>query len=36
MDLYLSQIVFLLFIAFTVRTAGRGAVNRRTALHVID
>jgi xanthine/uracil permease len=36
MDLYLSQIVFLLFVAFTVRTAGRGAVNRRTALHVID
>src|SRR5471032_3224829 len=29
MDLYLSQIAFLLFVAFTVRTAWRGATNRR-------
>ncbi|MGF6568501.1 hypothetical protein SAMN05443245_2536 [Paraburkholderia fungorum] len=29
MDLYLSQIVFLLFVAFTVRTAWRGAPSRR-------
>jgi xanthine/uracil permease len=36
MDLYLSQIVSLLFVAFTVRTAWRGAVNRCAALHVID
>ncbi|MFM0628839.1 hypothetical protein [Paraburkholderia xenovorans] len=36
MDLYLSQIVFLLLVAFTVRTAWRGAVNRCAALHVID
>jgi hypothetical protein len=28
-DLYLSQIVFLLFVAFTVRTAWRGAASRR-------
>ena len=36
MDLYLSQIVFLLFVAFTVRTAWRGATSRRTGLSVID
>jgi hypothetical protein len=28
-DLYLSQIAFLLFVAFTVRTAWRGAASRR-------
>lgn len=33
-DLYLSQIVFLLFVASTVRTAWRGRVNRRSALGV--
>jgi hypothetical protein len=36
MDLYLSQIVFLLFVAFTVRTAWRGAASRRAVLSVID
>ncbi|MFM0296131.1 MULTISPECIES: hypothetical protein [Paraburkholderia] len=35
MDLYLSQIVFLLFVAFTVRTAWRGAASRCAAPHVI-
>lgn len=36
MELYLSQIVFLLFVAFTVRTAWRGAMNRRAVPRVID
>jgi hypothetical protein len=36
MDLYLSQIVFLLFVALTVRTAWRGAVLRRTAPRIAD
>lgn len=31
MDLYLSQIVFLLFVAFSVRTAWRGVALRRAA-----
>ncbi|HZZ01509.1 hypothetical protein, partial [Paraburkholderia sp.] len=35
-DLYLSQIVFLLFVAFTVRTAWRGATSRSTALRAAD
>ena len=36
MDLYLSQIVFLLFVAFTVRTAWRGATSRSAALRAVD
>ncbi|WP_208866298.1 hypothetical protein [Paraburkholderia lacunae] len=36
MDLYLSQLVFLLFVALTVRTAWRGAVRRRTAPCLAD
>jgi hypothetical protein len=32
MDLYLSQIVFLLFVAFTVRMAWRGATGRCASL----
>jgi hypothetical protein len=35
-DLYLSQIVFLLFVAFTVWTAWRGAVSRSAALRAAD
>lgn len=31
MDLYLAQIVFLLFVAFSVRTAWRGVALRRAA-----
>ena len=36
MDLYLSQIVFLLFVAFTVRTAWRGRARRPGALRAVD
>ena len=36
MDLYLSQIVFLLFVVTTVRTAWRGATSWRPALRVTD
>ncbi|WP_434106892.1 hypothetical protein [Paraburkholderia caffeinilytica] len=36
LDLYLSQIVFLLFVAFTVRTAWRGATRRSAALRAVD
>jgi hypothetical protein len=36
LDLYLSQIAFLMFVAFTVRTAWRGAAVRREVLRVID
>ena len=35
-DLYLSQIVFLLFVTFTVGTAWRGATIRCAGLHVTD
>ncbi|RKE34893.1 hypothetical protein B0G76_0925 [Paraburkholderia sp. BL23I1N1] len=34
--LFVSQIVFLLFVAFTVRTAWRGAVSRSATLRAID
>ncbi|MFM0072299.1 hypothetical protein PQQ86_14135 [Paraburkholderia sediminicola] len=36
MDLYVSQIAFLLFVAFTVRTAWRGAASRGAALRAAD
>ena len=36
MEPYLSQIVFLLFVAFTVRTAWRGAMSRCAVSRVID
>ncbi|MCX4146637.1 MULTISPECIES: hypothetical protein [Paraburkholderia] len=36
MDLYVSQIAFLLFVAFTVRTAWRGAASRAAALRAAD
>ncbi|MFL9983799.1 hypothetical protein [Paraburkholderia sediminicola] len=36
MDLYLSQIAFLLFVAFTVRTAWRGAASRTAAQRAAD
>lgn len=36
MDLYLSQIVFLLFVLSTVRTAWRGVVRARPALFAAD
>ncbi|HEY4296966.1 MAG TPA: hypothetical protein VGM85_10885 [Paraburkholderia sp.] len=36
MELYLSQIVFLLFVAFTMRTAWRGAISRHAVPRVID
>ncbi|CAE6765532.1 hypothetical protein PQR25_01250 [Paraburkholderia nemoris] len=35
-DLYVSQIAFLLFVAFTVRTAWRGAASRAAALRAAD
>jgi hypothetical protein len=35
-DLYLSQIAFLLFVAFTVRTAWRGVASRAAALRAAD
>ena len=36
MDLFLSQIGFLLFVAFTVRAAWRGAARRPTARSAVD
>lgn len=36
MNLYLSQIGFLLFVAFSVRTAWREAASRRVGLGVIN
>ena len=36
MDLYVSQIAFLLFVAFTVRTAWREAASRGAALRAAD
>lgn len=36
MELYLSQLVFLLFVAFTARTAWRGATSRRVMSRIID
>lgn len=36
LDLYLSQIAFLLFVACTVRTAWRGAAVRREVLRAIN
>ena len=36
MELYLSQIVFPLFVAFTVRTAWRGATRRHVVPRFID
>ena len=35
-DLYVSQIAFLLFVAFTVRTAWRGGASRGAALRAAD
>jgi hypothetical protein len=36
MDLYLSQTVFLLFVAFTVRTAWQGIASRVAAPRAVD
>ena len=36
LDLYVSQIAFLLFVAFTVRTAWRGAASRAAAPRAAD
>lgn len=36
MKLYLAQIVFLLFVAFTMQTAWRGTMSPRTVPRVID
>ena len=36
LDLYVSQIAFLLFVAFTVRTAWRGAAGRAAAPRAAD